>query len=126
MKRALATAWLVVLASGTASAEIPVREAFQLHCSGCHGPEGRGNGGFIPDLHELAPLLAVEGGREYLVRVPGVAQAPVESAALAQLLNFVLVEMSGVEGLEAFDAAEVDRLRKRPFLDPIGVRPLPR
>ena len=124
--RALAAAGLVFLASAPGFAEIPVREAFQLHCSGCHGPDGRGNGSFVPDLHELAPLMRVEGGREYLVRVPGVAQAPVESAALARLLNFVLKEMSGVEAFEAYDADEVEQLRERPFLDPVGARPIPR
>ena len=126
MRRALATALLAASAATGASAEVPVREAFQLHCSGCHGPDGRGDGRMVPDLRALAPLLAVEGGREYLVRVPGVAQAPLESAALARLLDFVLTEMSGVDDLEAFGPAEVERLRKRPLLDPVGARPIPR
>jgi len=124
--RALAIAVGLVLGTTIASAEIPVRESFQLHCSGCHGPDGRGDGGFVPDLHALAPLLGVEGGREYLARVPGVAQAPIESDALALLLNFVLTEMSGARGFEPFAADEVERLRQRPLLDPVGARPLPR
>ncbi|MEM9176690.1 MAG: cytochrome c [Myxococcota bacterium] len=107
-------------------AEIPVREAFQLHCSGCHGSDGRGRAGFVPDLRALAPLVATQGGREYLVRVPGVAQAPVGSASLARLLNYVLAELAGVEEFEAFRAEEVERLRRAPLLDPVGARPIPR
>ena len=126
MRRAFGAIVLAVLAGRAVLAEIPAREAFQLHCSGCHGLDGRGDAAFVPDLYALAPLIAVPGGREYLVRVPGVAQAPVESAALARLLNFVLTEMSGVDDLDAFDAAEVEALRRRPFLDPVGARPLPR
>jgi mono/diheme cytochrome c family protein len=126
MRRQLSALLLAASAATGASAEVPVREAFQLHCSGCHGPEGRGDGRMVPDLRRLAPLLEVEGGREYLVRVPGVAQAPLESPALARLLDFVLRELSGVEDHEAFDAAEVDRWRRRPLLDPVGARPLPR
>jgi len=126
MRRQLSSLLLAASAATGASAEVPVREAFQLHCSGCHGPEGRGDGRMVPDLRRLAPLLEVEGGREYLVRVPGVAQAPLESPALARLLDFVLRELSGVEDHEAFDAAEVDRWRRRPLLDPVGARPLPR
>ena len=126
MRRLLSALLLAASAATGASAEIPVREAFQLHCSGCHGPDGRGDGRMVPDLRTLAPLLEVEGGRAYLVRVPGVAQAPLESAALARLLDFVLRDLSGVGDHEAFDAAEVDRWRRRPLLDPVGARPLPR
>ena len=126
MRRAVGAILLALLASPPARAEVPAREAFQLHCSGCHGPDGHGAAEFVPDLHELAPLVAAPGGREYLVRVPGVAQAPVESEALARLLNFILTEMSGVDDLDAFDAAEVETLRRRPFLDPVGARPVPR
>lgn len=126
MRQLLSGLLLAASAATGASAELPVREAFQLHCSGCHGPDGRGDGRMVPDLRRLAPLLEVEGGREYLVRVPGVAQAPLESPALARLLDFVLRELSGVEDLEAFEAAEVDRWRRRPLLDPVGARPLPR
>ena len=122
----LRVAGFVVAATTAAFAEIPVREAFQLHCSGCHGPDGHGKAGFVPDLRELGPLLGVPGGREYLVRVPGVAQAPVDSAALARLLDFVVSEMAGVDDLEAFAPEEVEALRKRPLLDPVGSRPLPR
>lgn len=126
MRRLLSALLLAASAATGASAEIPVREAFQLHCSGCHGPDGRGDGRMVPDLRNLAPLLEVEGGRAYLVRVPGVAQAPLESAALARLLDFVLRDLSGVGDHEAFDAAEVDLWRRRPLLDPVGARPLPR
>lgn len=121
-----ALALIVLFSSAAATADVPVRETFQLHCSGCHGPDGRGDGRIVPDLRLLGPLLAAEGGRAYLVRVPGVAQAPIDSAALAALLDFVLTELSGVDGFEAFGATEVERLRRSPLLDPVGSRPIPR
>ena len=54
------------------------------------------------------------------------APRAVQLEGLARLLNFLLTEMSGVDDLDAFDAEEVEALRRRPFLDPVGARPLPR
>ena len=59
MRLAVAAA-LVVLTALTAGAEPPPREQYVLHCSGCHGPEGRGVAGWVPSLHELAPVLEQE------------------------------------------------------------------
>ncbi len=106
-----------------AQADVPVREAYALHCSGCHGTDGRGDGRIVPSLHEIGPLLEAEGGRAYLVRVPGVAQAPLPSDALATLLNFVLREMAETDPVTPYTAAEVEALRGHPLRDPRGERP---
>jgi len=114
---------LACLISMSAQAEVPLPELYQLHCSACHSPDGSGDGRIVPSLRELGPLLDAPGGRDYLIRVPGVAQAPLESARLAALLGWVLTELSGVNNVEAFTEREVEMLRRRPFRDPVAARP---
>lgn len=92
-------------------------EDYLLHCSGCHQPDGAGVPGLVPALSGLAPLLATPAGRDYLVRVPGVAQAALDDARLATLLNWVLREMSGQAPDPGYDAREVRALRARPLRD---------
>ena len=77
---------------------------YALDCEGCHRADGTGTPGSVPALRDsVARFLAVPGGREYLARVPGVAQAPLDDAALAAVLNWML---------DHFDArARAGRLR---------------
>ena len=121
-----ATAWgfaaLVLMVAPFASAEVPTPEAYQLHCSGCHGADGRGVGTATPPLTDLTDLMSVPGGRDYLARVPGVAQAPLESAALARLLNWTLREFSDGPDFEPYTADEIEDRRKEPLRDPLSVR----
>ena len=49
----------------------------------------------------LGSLLATPAGRAYLVRVPGVAQAPLDDERLAALLNWVSRELSRVASRRA-------------------------
>lgn len=71
-------------------------------------------------------FLHVPGGREYLVQVPGVAHAPVDSKRLAALLNYALERYSRREippDFKPYEAEEVARLRASPLQD---VRPVRR
>jgi mono/diheme cytochrome c family protein len=115
---------IICLSAVSAQAERPVLEAYRLHCSGCHGSDGSGEAGIVPSLRKLGPLLDVEGGRDYLVRVPGVAQAPLDNVELAALLNFVLKEMAGVNSFIPFSEGEIESLRRFPLRDPAAVRPI--
>ena len=99
-----------------------VAEDYALHCSACHTAEGGGTPGLVPSLRELAPLLALPGGREYLVRVPGVAQAPLSPDRIARLLNWVLAQYSGLAVEPRYSAEEVEVLRRSPLRDPVGFR----
>ena len=65
---------------------------YMLQCQGCHGPNGTGTEqANIPTLIGLAErFLALPGGRAYLVQVPGVAQAPLDDRAIANLMNWIL------------------------------------
>jgi hypothetical protein len=67
----------------------------------------------------------VSGGREYLIRVPGSAQSPLDDAELAALLNW-LIERFGPPEVAAsftpFTAEEVTRVRTPPLTDVQSVR----
>jgi mono/diheme cytochrome c family protein len=64
---------------------------YVLHCQGCHGANGASElPGAIPPLQQMGWFLGVPGGREYLAQVPGVAQAPIDDAQLAELLNYTV------------------------------------
>lgn len=75
-----------------------------------------------PDLREIGGLLQSKAGREYLARVPGVAQAPLDDEGLAQLLNWVLVELAHTPPNPPYTANEIRALRARPLRDPRAIR----
>jgi mono/diheme cytochrome c family protein len=112
----------VALTSTTAVADPSPDEHYRLHCSGCHGADGHGARGVTPSLHGLATLLGLSGGRAYLAQVPGVAQAPLDDADLAALLNWVISEFSGTVAAQPYSAVEIGDLRARPLRDPAAAR----
>jgi hypothetical protein len=76
--------------------------------------------GRVPTLAGIGALLRARGGREYLARVPGVAQAALPDAALADLLTWVLwrFDPSGVpRDFAPYTAEEVRLWRARPWTD---------
>jgi hypothetical protein len=99
---------------------------YLLQCRGCHGATGEGTAGRVPTLvEEPARLLRAPGGRAYLVRVPGVAQAPLDDAALAALLNWMLAAFSPATlppDFAPYQPAEVARLRATPLADATATR----
>jgi hypothetical protein len=97
---------------------------YALHCQGCHLADGTGMPPRIPALAgALGPFLRVPGGREFLARVPGVANAPLADAELATLLNWTIDHFDAAQRPAAFapyTADEVGRLRASPLID-VGV-----
>jgi mono/diheme cytochrome c family protein len=114
---------LTLLSAASPQANADEAERFTLHCSGCHGMDGRGVADNVPTLHGLDTLLELEGGRSYLARVPGVAQAPLPDDELARLLNWVLARFSGHLPEPPYTAEEVGALRRDPLRDPLSARP---
>ena len=114
----------LLLSRAAAAAPPPERseEDFVLHCSGCHRLDGFGTPGVTPSLHGLGRLLVTREGRDYLARVPGVAQAPLNDARLAALLNWVILAFSGSPPDPPYTAGEVGALRRDPLRDPAAVR----
>lgn len=104
------------------AAEPDALEDYTLHCSACHTLDGSGTEGLVPSLRELAPLLDHPQGRVYLIRVPGVAQAPLSDARIARLLNWVLAEYSETLAEPPFGQDEVATWRSHPLRDPVGFR----
>jgi hypothetical protein len=70
-------------------------------------------------------FLHVEGGREFIVQVPGSANAPINDQELRDVLNWMLVEFSAAQMPDNFipyTADEVGRLRRQPLIDVNGTR----
>ncbi len=99
---------------------------FQLQCMGCHLRDGSGQPGRVPSFRRtLAAMAASPQGREYLIRVPGVAQAPLCDEDIAALLNWMVRHSSDYPvhvGFKDFSAAEVHRWRARPLTDVSAAR----
>ena len=88
--------------------------------------DGSGTPGSVPALADsVARFLAVPGGREYLVQVPGVAQAPLADAALAAVVNWMLARFDArhvPKDFQPYTADEIRGLRKSPLVDVEKVR----
>ena len=79
MTRLTAGALLIVFALARPGNAADPHADYMLHCQGCHGPDGSGARGAVPSFRgEVAKFLRVPGGREYLLRVPGIGPAKVE------------------------------------------------
>ena len=74
----------------------------------------------------VAKFLWVPGGREYLVRVPGVATSPLSDADLAEVMNWMLWRFDREHlpsNFQPFTAAEMGPLRLHPLrLEAAGMR----
>lgn len=123
---------LLLLSTAAAAEEIPgvanVQRAkmnWMLSCQGCHQADATGSANGAPSMAgEVARFLTVEGGREYLIRVPGVANAGMSDEQLAELLNWTL-ETFDKEHLPAdftpFTAGEVASGRAQPLVSEAAV-----
>jgi|SRR5277367_1460420 len=107
--------------SGTATAAraYEPRVNFQLQCMGCHLADGSGAEGRVPSMRQtLVHFSMVPEGREYLLRVPGVAQSPLSDLETATLLNWLARNLSDVPppaNFIDFTAEEVGRFRHQPL-----------
>ena len=123
MRQLLPIALAVALA-GPAAADPQLD--YMLECQGCHLSDGAGTTGAVPPLRgEVGKFLAVPGGREFLVRVPGSSQSSLDDRRLAAVLNWLL-ERFDPEALPPdfvpFTEEEVSRVRRPPLVDVESVR----
>lgn len=97
-----------------------------LHCQGCHLPAAEGFAGRVPAMKDFVGyFLHSREGREFLIRVPGVAYSALDHAEVAELMNWLLLSFSAAQLPEPFSPytpAEVARLRADPEADPDGAR----
>ena len=97
------------------AAEEPERNSphvnYMLHCQGCHLPEGIGHPGLVPQLkHNVGNFLTVDGGRAYLVQVPGSAQSTLSDAELAEVLNWLIPAFDPEHTPPAFQGFTADEV----------------
>lgn len=106
-------------APGVAS-EQRAKMNWMLNCQGCHQPDGSGSARGAPSMvDDVARFLSVDGGREYLTRVPGVANAGLADDQLAELLNWTLATFDRQHvpaDFEPFTAEEIAAGRARPLV----------
>lgn len=102
------------------------RGHYVLHCAGCHRTDGSGAPDkYVPDLRRLGQFLRLEGGREFVIGVPGVMGSGLDDAQVAEVANWLLATMardSVPPGHRPYTAAEVAATRARPMPDVAAVR----
>jgi len=97
---------------------------YQLQCVGCHLPDGEGSPrNDTPRMRDfVGNFLKVDGGREFLVRVPGAAQSALSDQQLADLLNWLL-RADGMAGrsmpaqFTPYSAEEITAIRREAILN---------
>jgi len=114
-----------VLAAPAAGVEGPALD-YALECQGCHLADGAGTAGSVPALAgSVARFVHLPGGREYVLRVPGVAQSTLDDAALAALMNWLLPHFDAAHlpaDFAPYTAEEIGRARRAPLVDVEGTR----
>jgi mono/diheme cytochrome c family protein len=119
---AITVGFLTGLFSAMAVATDDAQADYMLNCQGCHLADGSGfPARQVPALrNEVGKFLAVAGGREFLVQVPGSAQSNLSDARLAAVLNWLLQEFSAEQlpaDFQPYQVEEVHRLRQSPLLE---------
>ena len=119
----LAASWPALAADYQPNAPLETftgaRADFTFRCKGCHGFAGEGTPGHVPRLDGFVGFFTqVDGGRDYLMRVPGVARAKLDDERLAAVLNWMLETYGGdavAPGFAPYTAAEVGPARRQPL-----------
>jgi hypothetical protein len=107
----------LLLAGTAARAQLAPQANYQLHCMGCHGTANASDTSRVPSVDEaLARFAPSAAGRDYLIRVPGIATAPLSDADLTSLLNWMAQRLDAGAAAR-FTLAEVQTARRRPLAD---------
>lgn len=122
-------ALMLMLALPAAAAPDAVRARTQYihHCTGCHLMDGRGvpSKGIPSMRNTLDRFLQVQGGREYIVQVPGVMNSSLSDGDIANLMNWLLPYVTSdglLQGIRPYSAEEIASLRKSRPVDFDGTR----
>jgi hypothetical protein len=110
---------LLVFAAATPTRAESLQNLYTLNCWGCHRANGEGVAGTAPPLTNAADFLRVPGGREYLIRVPGVSQSMLDDTDTALVMNWILETFSKGRvpaEFQPFTAAEIHHARAEPHL----------
>lgn len=92
---------------------------WQMNCQGCHHPNGEGNAvRGIPPLERLETFQRSTEGREFLIRVPGMARSALSDEELTVLANWMMTEFVSPDSKvrwQPYSIEEVADLRRRPI-----------
>ena len=114
-------ALLMLSGAATAARAYSPETNYTLHCQGCHLEDGSASADKVPALAgSVARFLRAPEGRAFLVRVPGVANAPLADAELVALLEWTLRRFDAANlpaDFVPYTADEVHRLRAEPLVD---------
>ena len=98
-----------------------VQANYMLNCMGCHLADGSGAAGKVPSVREsLLVLSNSAAGRRYIVQVPGASQSPLSDLELAQVLTWMVRNLSAravPPDFADFTAAEVAASRRSPLVN---------
>lgn len=98
---------------------------YQMFCQGCHTPDGTG-GKSVPKIKDhIGYFLQNKVAREYLVRVPGSANSSLNDEQLAEVLNWMILELGGKsvpKDMKYFTTKEVGTLRQAPLFEVVEYR----
>lgn len=112
---ALLAALICLTWNGAAHSATP-QVNYMMACQGCHLADGSGTPGKVPALKgKIAKFLHVDGGRAFLVQVPGTSQSALSNAETADVLNWILTTMDPEhlpQPFIPFTEEEVTELRK--------------
>ena len=99
----------------------PVEANYMLNCMGCHLADGSGAAGKVPSVRESLVILSGSStGRRYLVQVPGASQSALSDLELAQVLSWMVRNLSTQtvpSDFTDFTAAEVAGYRRSPLVN---------
>jgi hypothetical protein len=119
MRRRVAAGILASIALPAVGYCYEPRVNYEIQCMGCHLADGRGESGRVPSVRRtLIPFSMIAEGREFVLRVPGVAQSELTDADMAAVLNWMARNLSDTPlpaGFRDYDAGEVRALRGRPL-----------
>jgi len=122
--RAFLLAASLAFPAGADAGERTAQVLYMLNCQGCHLPDGRGMAGKVPDMRGmLGKFLAVDGGREFIVRVPGTSNSKLDDGDVARLLNWLVPAMGpSTNDFKPYTALEVGALRANRMADVAAIR----
>jgi cytochrome c553 len=94
---------------------------YLLFCGGCHGLAGTGVPHRVPALKDtIGRFLRADGGRDLLLRFPGVVNSQLSDGALAEVMNWCVARFAGPDAptdLQPYSAEEVRAARAIPPLN---------
>lgn len=97
------------------------RASYVLHCAGCHGVDGAGlPQSYVPGLQRLGDFLRLPGGRDFVIKVPGVMGSGLDDAQVAEVANWVfdtIAKDSVPTNHTPYDKSEIARARALPLVD---------